>query len=114
MVRLSIAMRLLLVSQSTERRMSKWIRQYIKIRRLYIAKEEVVSKGKGKNKGKPVDIGLKLIIPQEQAKNNIASDKINHLMDSLKAKDSVEVNAKKDSVQRSLIQFNADNQNSKE
>ena len=33
-------------------------------------------------------------------------------MDSLKAKDSVEVNAKKDSVQRSLIQFNADNQNS--
>jgi len=54
-----------------------------------IAKEEVVSKGKGKNKGKPVDIGLKLIIPQEQAKNNIASDKINHLMDSLKAKDRI-------------------------
>ena len=46
-----------------------------------IAKEEVVSKGKGKNKGKPVDIGLKLIIPQEQAKNNIASE--------VKAKDFV-------------------------
>jgi len=38
------------------------------------------SKGKEKNKEKPVEITLKLIKDQKQAKNNIHSETINHLI----------------------------------
>ena len=65
-------------------------------------KAKLENRGKERNIENPLEITLKFSKDQKQAKNNINSEMINHLIPEIRECCSVDVNVKKDSIHRSF------------
>ena len=73
-------------------------------------KAKLENRGKERNIENPLEITLKFSKDQKQAKNNINSEMINHLIPEIRECCSVDVNVKKDSIHRSFSQLKINNQ----